>query len=837
MVRTQFNMKVRRIRADNGSEFKSRFMLDFYASNGILLETSCTDTPQQNGVVERKHRHILEVARSLRPHANLPISFWGECILTATYIINRLPTKAIKNRTPFDILFNKQPIYDHMRVFGCLVYAHDNSGKGDKFSERGRPGIFVGYPSGQKGYRVYDAQTKRIFTSRDVTFFEQIFPWKVDEHVLDNDEILSSREKHWEIDFENDGIGPSFMSAPTVAPTPNEGLDSSIIPITTTNEIGDETLGVSNLEQQAFDTAASHGEIRVGTRPRRQPKHLTGFETDLPPSLQHPQSTAHSVTSQVYPLSNYVAYDKFTDTHKAFLAAITSYDEPKHFNQAVKNPKWREAMQNEINALEKNETWTLEPLPPGKKVVDSKWVYKIKFKPNGEVERYKARLVAKGFTQVEGIDFHETFALVAKLVTIRCLVAVAVKQGWSIHQLDVNNAFLHGDLHENVYMRIPQGFAKEGETRVCKLQKSLYGLRQASRNWYYKFTRALLDRGFRQSRADHSLFIYQTGDIYTLALIYVDDVIIAGTNTDHIHATKSFLHDTFGIKDLGPLKYFLGIEASRTSDGLVLSQRKYTLDILEEAGVQGCRPSNFPMEQNLQFQKPSNSPRTDYGTYRRLVGCLLYLTVTRPDITYAVNILSQFLSDPRKEHMEATVRVLRYLKTTAGQGIFLPRHGGLKLEAFCDADWAGCSFTRRSCTGYFISLGGAPVSWRTKKQTVVSHSSAEAEYRAMAVTVSEVLWLRWLLKDLKALQEGGTTLYCDNQAALHIAANPVFHERTKHVEMDCYFVRERVQSGEICPTKVSTNAQLADIFTKALGTDRFRALVSKLGVRDLHEPT
>ncbi|XP_042754367.1 secreted RxLR effector protein 161-like [Lactuca sativa] len=236
------------------------------------------------------------------------------------------------------------------------------------------------------------------------------------------------------------------------------------------------------------------------------------------------------------------------------------------------------------------------------------------------------------------------------------------------------------------------------------------------------------------------------------------------------------------------------------------------------------------MEQHLKLTKNDDSPEVDASQYRRLVGRLLYLTVTRLDISFSVNQLSQFLSNPRQSHMNAAMRVLRYLKSTPGQGLLLPSSGSLTLEAYCDASWMSCPTTRRSCTGYYISLGGAPVSWRTKKQSVVSSSSAEAEYRAIATTVCEVLWLRWLLLDLDTVQSEATPLMCDNEAARHIVANPVYHERTKHVEMDCYFVRERVNSGEIKTYAISSELQPTNIFTKALGAKRFQSLRSKLGV-------
>ncbi|GJS81629.1 integrase [Tanacetum coccineum] len=346
---------------------------------------------------------------------------------------------------------------------------------------------------------------------------------------------------------------------------------------------------------------------------------------------------------------------------QTFLSAINDHDEPKFFHQAAQDENWKEAIRKEIHTLEQNGTWTLEQLPNGKKAIDSKWVYKIKFKPNGEVERYKARLVAKGFTQREGVDYHDMFAPVAKLVTLRTQLAIAVKRRWGIEQLDVNNAFLHGDLEEEVYMKIPQGFSTKDETRVCKLKRSIYGLKQASRNWYHKFTKSLVG---------------------------------------------------------------LSIEVARTSEGLVLSQHKYTLDILQDSGLQGCRPSSFPMEPNLKLDKGEEEEKIDVSRYQRLVGRLLYLQVTRPDIAYSVSILSQFVRDPRRTHMEAANRVLRYLKATVGQGILLQNTTETGLMAYCDADWLGCPLSRRSRSAYVMLLGGAPISWKSKKQSIVSRSSA-----------------------------------------------------------------------------------------------------------------
>ncbi|CAL1356682.1 unnamed protein product [Linum trigynum] len=844
LVRTQFDKQVRRIQADNGPEFSAKSLTEYYEEHGIILQTSCTDTPQQNGVVERKHRHLLDTARALRFHANLPIRFWGECVLTAAFLNNRMPLVSIGNKSPYQVLFGSDPAYGHLRSFGCLVYARDTHHGLHKFGDRGRAGIFVGYPASQRGYRVYDLEKRHIYTSRDVKFLEDVFPYRdVDDGDHPTPALVSQP---------NFGVPPpAFCDDEYVSPASTLDANDDDCPDSPAADLNTPTTETSArhtgspASSSSSDRAAALADdqdvappvvpavqqtveppVRKSERTRIPSTRLRGYDVQLP-------GAAHSATVQ-YPLDDYLSYHRLSSAHHAFVAAVTSVTEPKNFYEAVQHKHWRDAMQREIDALIANGTWSLVNLPPGKRRIACKWVFKVKFNPDGTVERYKARLVAKGFTQVEGIDFHDTFAPVAKLVTVRCLLAVAVTRDWHIHQIDVNNAFLHGDLSEEVYMSIPQGFALPGDSRVCLLHKSIYGLRQASRNWYQKFTQALLQFDFVQSRADHALFIHQRGSSYVAALIYVDDVILAGNDLPFINRVKTYLHERFTIKDLGTLKYFLGIEVARSPRGIVLNQRKYVLDILADTGLEAARPSLTPIEQQHQLGRSPSPPAVDFSAYRRLVGRLLYLTVTRPDITYAINVLSQAMQAPTKAHEAAAVRILRYLKSTPGRGLFFPASNPLHLTAYCDADWGGCPLTRRSTTGYYIRLGASPISWRTKKQQVVARSSAEAEYRAMASTVSELLWLRWLLRDFGVTFLGPTPLFCDNQAALHIAANPVFHERTKNVEMDCYFVRERVQSGDIAPRKIATSEQPADLFTKGLSVDQFHHLFGKLGLLDIH---
>ncbi|CAM8949089.1 unnamed protein product [Rhodiola kirilowii] len=381
-------------------------------------------------------------------------------------------------------------------------------------------------------------------------------------------------------------------------------------------------------------------------------------------------------------------------------------------------------------------------------------------------------------------------------------------------------------------MTLPPGFYKSDKAkgRVCKLHKSSYGLKQASRQWFSKFSEALISYGFKPSLNDYSLFILQTSQDYVALLVYVDDIILTGTSKSLIEQVKHFIDSKFKIKDLGTLRFFLGIEVARSNSGIFLNQRKYALELNDSAGLLGCKPSSLPMDTKHKLALSTSPVIEDPSKYRRLVGQLIYLTVTRPDLAFSVHVLSQFMHQPREEHLKAAHKVLRYLKLAPAQGLFYPASQHLSLQAFCDADWGACPVTRRSVIGYSILLGHCLISWKTKKQSVVSRSSAEAEYRAMTQVSCELVWLTILLKDFNVQISLPIPLHCDNNAALHIARNPVFHERTKHVELDCHVVRQHVSSGFLAPQYVPSSSQLADLFTKPLPGDLLTQLCSKLNV-------
>ncbi|XP_074327310.1 uncharacterized protein LOC141665234 [Apium graveolens] len=479
--------------------------------------------------------------------------------------------------------------------------------------------------------------------------------------------------------------------------------------------------------------------------------------------------------------------------------------EPTSYLEASGDPLWTAAMQKEIQALQDNNTWTLVDLPKGKKPIGCKWVYKVKLKSDGSLERCKARLVAKGFTQKYGIYYQETFSPVVKMSTVRCLIALAAHNNWKLYQLDVNNAFLHGTLKEEVYMKVPEGILHT-PTQVCKLNKSIYGLKQASREWHETLVDELINQGFYQSKLDYSLFICKDNTDITIVVVYVDDILVTGSNLAKITALKQHLHAKFTIKDLGVLHYFLGIEVSYLAEGTVLSQTKYTKEIMQLIDADLSKKALTPLPLDIRLTADDGPLFENAELYRSIVGKLNFLTNTRPDLSYTVQVLSQFLQNPRKSHYDALLHTLRYLNVTIGQGILLKASNAITLEAFSDSDWASCPDSRRSVTGYILMLGNSLITWKSKKQSTVSRSSSEAEYRAMASAASEVVWTVKLLEELGVQGLQPVQLNCDNQSALHIARNPVFHERTKHIEIDCHFTRDKGHGGS-STTKLSSHQE------------------------------
>ncbi|GKA07055.1 putative RNA-directed DNA polymerase [Tanacetum coccineum] len=488
--------------------------------------------------------------------------------------------------------------------------------------------------------------------------------------------------------------------------------------------------------------------------------------------------------------------------------------------------EWRQAIKEEYDALMKNGTWSLVPRASTTNVVDGKWVYRLKRDKNGAIIRYKARFVAKGCRQEPGIDFHETFSPVVKLTTIRAVLSLAVTNDWPLRQLDIQNAFLHVNIKEQVYMKQPPGFIDpQRPNHVCLLHKSLYGLKQDPRTWFERLSKALFDLGFKGSKTDPSLFIYSCGDTLLYILVYVDDIIVTGNNKGTIDNIICQLGSAFALKDLRPLNYFLGIEIVPHVSDILLSQKKYILELLQSAGLSNCNPVSSPMVTSSLLTLDDSTAFSNLVKYQQVVGSLQYVTISRPDIAFVVDKVCQYMHASTKNHWSAVKRILRYLHGMVEHGMLIRRSSGstlqaftdvlwkgnpdTSLEAFSDADWAGDLDDRRSTGGFAIYL---------------------TEYKALADIVAEITWLQALLNELGIRSSSTPILWCDNLGATYLSANPIFHARTKHVEIDYHFVQEKVAQGDLRVQHISTHDQIANIFTKPLPTPRSLFLRSKLQV-------
>lgn len=483
-------------------------------------------------------------------------------------------------------------------------------------------------------------------------------------------------------------------------------------------------------------------------------------------------------------------------------------------------------------------TWILVPRPLNTNIVRSMWLFSHKFHADGTLSRYKARLVANGKSQQVGVDCEETFSLVIKPTTIRTVLDLAVARDWPLHQLDVKNAFLHGNLEEIVYMHQPAGYVDpQKPNHVCLLKKSLYGLKQSPRAWFQRFAQYATKIGFKNSKSDASLFVYHNGRDLAYLLLYVDDIILTASSNALLRSILTSLKSEFSMTDLGLLHYFLGISVRMDNNGLFLSQHNYAADILHRANMTNCKPSTTPVDTSAKLHADVGPPVDDPTLYRSLAGALQYLTFTRPDIAYAVQQICLYMHDPREPHFNALKRILRYLKGTISEGLQISRSKTTTLTAYTDADWAGCPNTRRSTSGYAVFLGDNLILWSSKRQPTVSRSSAEAEYRGVANAVAETIWIHNLLIELHCPLSTATLVYCDNVSAVYLSTNPIQHQRTKHVELDILFVRERVALGQVRVLHVPSSHQYADIFTKGLPKSLFNAFKSSLHVHNYHDST
>nr|KYP50444.1 Retrovirus-related Pol polyprotein from transposon TNT 1-94 [Cajanus cajan] len=689
LVENQFNKRIKTLQCDGGGEFKS--LSKVLIKTGIQLRESCPYTSAQNGRAERKHRHVVESGLTLLAQAKMPLHYWWEAFSTAVFLINRLPTQVIKNKSPYQQLFDKNPDYTAMKTFGCACYPCLKPYNQHKLQFHTTKCVFLGYSGSHKGYKCLNS-TGRIFISRHVVFNEHHFPF--------HDGFLNTRKP---AEIITDPTSLLFPISPTGSNVANEEQR-----LHTNNNSSSNTKSKHQVEQ-AENQNTIDATISQNTFANSR------IENNIESINQH-QMTTRSKMGIIKPKKPYVgAVEKTLEEQ-----------EPETTYEALENPEWKKAMIAEFKALMMNKTWTLVPYQGQKNIIDCKWVFKTKYKADGTIERRKARLVAKGFQQTLGLDYDETFSPVIKAITVRIILSIAVHFNWEIRQMDINNAFLNGELKETVFMRQPEGFLdKSRPQHICKLTKAIYGLKQAPRSWYDRLRNALLKWGFKNTRSDSSLFVLMSKAHITFLLIYVDDIIITGSSSSFLSSFIKQLNIMFALKDLGSLHYFLGVEACRDASGLYLKQTKYVLDLLKKFNLEHVSSCPTPMVTGRSLSEEAELMKNP-TLYRRAIGVLQYLTNTRPDIAYSVNRLSQYMQAPTTIHWQSVKRVFRYLKGTMNHCLHIKPSVDLDITGFSDADWATNIEDRKSVAGYCVFLGESLITWSSKKQRVVSRSSTES---------------------------------------------------------------------------------------------------------------
>lgn len=780
LVNNTINSHIKHFRFDNGTEFVNRKIEGLLLKKGITWERIVPYTPEQNGRIERDNRTVQESARTMLIASGLQKFLWPEAVRTAIYILNRSTNSKCIGSTPFGKWFGSKPELGHLRIFGteCFVQVPKQL-KRKKWDPKSKKVFLVGFEPTTKNFRLFDPDKRKIFISCNVRFNEP----EMKTYVIENDESddrISKTVDHEQEEYQEEDQREEVS-------VEDQRLDATA---------GDDVQNASILTEDEDDP---------------QSKDKNGGRTNQRYNMR----------------PNIKAPDRLIATgYSAVVSEPFDYEEAIHSSE---REKWQAAIDEELNSLRVNNTWDLVKRPKNTNIVGCKWVFKIKPGKNGEI--YKARLVAKGYSQREGIDFNETFSPVVRYETIRTLLAIAATEDLEIVQFDVKTAFLNGTLDMEVYMKIPEGIEAEEGDLVCRLNKSLYGLRQSSRVWNIEFTQFLTKFEMKQSAADNCVFIgYINGHKVILAL-FVDDGLMLSPNMGALECMRDYLSKKFMITE-GHENYYVGMEfiRDRINRRIFVNQRAYIERLIEKFEMKNCRGISTPADNNVVLGKSRKKENEPYP-YRQAVGSLMFAAiVSRPDISYAVGVVSRYLENPGPAHIGAVKRIMRYLKDTSDYGI---EYGGslMKLKGFTDSDYARDVDTRRSTTGYVFMLNNGVITWKSYLQKTVAISTAEAEYMAASDGVKEAVWLRQLLTDIEYDQGNSTPLFIDNQSAILLTKNAEFHQRTKHIDVRCHFIRERVKKGDILPMYISTKEQLADALTKPLPAQKFKENILSLGLK------
>lgn len=787
---------VKWLRTDGGGEYIGDEFKSWLQRRGIIHEVTTAYSPESNGAAERLNRTLLDMARSMMLHLEVPrLELWAEAVNTACFLRNRLVTDSCRyGMTPYEVIHGKRPKLGHVRVFGSRTYVHKQKEARDgKFDSRAVTGILVGFGRGN-AYRVLLDDDKRVIETQDVRIVERPMESTKNEG---QEEMIEYDLSDTTVIFDDlKAVDPSTDSDRQPNPDsiePHDGDYRSRMEI----EAG---VNLEELTYYPYRRRSSRANAGAGV-------NRYGFEVAC-------------VT---------------TDTSG-------NNDVPLTFDDAMNREdagKWRAALQSEFDALTKMGTWELVRLPPDRKLIKTKWVFDLKRGARGETLRYKARLVAKGFSQIAGIDFHEVFAPVSKYATVRLIFSVAVVFRWQRRLLDVKNAFINAPLQEEIYVCQPEGFVVTGkEEHVYVLRKALYGLRQASREWSLFLHNFLVQFGFEQSMADPTLYVWKDGKEFVIVVVYVDDIPLFGSSNGAIDKVVEHFKQHFEVRVDEHITKFLGFTIDDNGDSLKMHNSPMIKRLLDHFNMTDCNAAKTPLPDGLDLSLGPQDVVSDATPYRQLIGSLLHLANTvRPDIAFAVGYLSRFMHRPTTQLWKAGKHVLRYLKGTKKLGLVFSSNASRVITAYSDADWGQERPSRKSITGTAIMIGGSLIDWRSKQQSIVAQSTKEAEFIALSFCVRDVLWLLKFKHDVSKVLEVDAvnkmfdvTVGEDNQGCISDVHNANMTDLNKHVDLKYQLLADHIRRGDMQLEYVPSAKMVADIFTKNLQLQKFKGLMALTGM-------
>jgi hypothetical protein len=831
-------LPIKECHADRGGEFMQGAMQEWMAAQGTVFTYSNPDSPEQNGVAEARNKTVQRIMRTLLFHADAPRSLWNYAVAHATLLNNLWPHTLLSGRTPSELWHGQIPSLQRLKVWGCTAHALLNPKErrvaGGKVGPRTKACIYVGSNPAGAGYLLLDGATFREVPSSDVVFQEHLSYFR---RRTDRPEEPSVG---WDwFDADPPAPVPAGAAPPPAGPLPPAPVDPvapeapdlpPCAPVPPREEdVGDEggRLPAPPLVEDPPAPAS----------PRRS-NRLRGIEPDnLPPSnIRWNRAEGHPAASDMAPTVHALVQTIALGESGVKQEEVPT---PNTWQEALNGKhggEWLESMGAEYEGLQQKGTFELVPRSCAKNVIKSKWVYRVKRRKDGTAQ-FKSRLVAKGFSQKPGVDYFATWAPTARLTTARVLLHLAAVRDMEIHVMDVDQAFLQGDLEEELYMELPPVLpAGPRDGSVWRLRKPLYGLKQAPRQWQAKLRSVLEEMGFKRCSSDPSLYLRVDSSGVWL-LVYVDDLLLASKDTTALQQVKEELKARFPMKDLGPIHTYLGMTVTRDREKrqISLSQAPYLKELATKFPVPtGGRAVTTPLPQhhNLNLPLSEEEVNPEQQRYPELVGSLMWAAVcTRPDIAHSLSVLTRFMADGRHgaTHWAMALRVLAYLTQTADRCLVLGGSGE-QLQGWGDASWADQQEGRRSSQGYCFALGTGVISWKAGRSPSVALSSCEAELYAGTAAAQESLWLTHLLEELGVQQEL-PTLWCDNEATILQTEDPVYSARMKHIEARYFFLRELSQAGKLVVRHIPSAENLADVFTKALGVCDHARHTESLGVR------